>query len=267
MSPDEIEAIVRDDNSGVRESILRSIGIFTVALFAISDSPAGERLDLCGTGTLVAIADSRYILTAAHVWERCLRRARQVGITLKEGVDHCFPIDTNALVPVGPPGPPVSDDWGPDSILLRMPVEYVGRIEVYRAFYNLERQRRIRDFQCVNTRVLMGTPEALGDFTQKHADISINGFFVAPDAPCYAHGEFDYVDLSVDLAAPGVPQDFGGVSGGGLWLVQVFESAQAGKLDWHVILEGLAFFQSDVVNGHRVIRCHGQKTIQATAPL
>jgi hypothetical protein len=130
MTPEEIEAIVRDDNSGVRKSIVRSVGTFTVSLFAISNSEAGERLDLCGTGTLVAIAESHFILTAAHVWDRCLRRARQVGITLKEGVDHCFPLAANTIVRLGPPGRIESDEWGPDSILLRVPEELVGSIEV-----------------------------------------------------------------------------------------------------------------------------------------
>ncbi len=53
-SPNEIDGILRDDNSGLRESVVRNLGDFTVALLAIYNGP-NERVVLAGTGTLVLI--------------------------------------------------------------------------------------------------------------------------------------------------------------------------------------------------------------------
>lgn len=99
----EIEAILRDEKSVLRERIVRDIGTFTVALFGVFESKEGDRLQLGGTGTLVAVADSHYILTAAHVWEKVPRTARMVGITLRENADHRFLMEAKAIVPLGPP--------------------------------------------------------------------------------------------------------------------------------------------------------------------
>jgi hypothetical protein len=65
---EEIGNVLRSDES-LQSRIVRSLGNFTVALLAISDYP--ERLDLAGTGTVVMIDGTYYILTARHVWEEC----------------------------------------------------------------------------------------------------------------------------------------------------------------------------------------------------
>jgi hypothetical protein len=63
--PREIEGILRDETSWLRESIVRNVGDFTVALLAICDAP-NERLELAGTGTLVESGGEHFILTGRH---------------------------------------------------------------------------------------------------------------------------------------------------------------------------------------------------------
>jgi hypothetical protein len=92
--------------------------------------------------------------------------------------------------------------------------------------------------------------------------LSINGFFTDVNAEPYVKGDFDYIDLKEDVSLPGVPQTFGGVSGGGLWRVQIYESADKAKIDWSWCLEGTAFHQSEVVDNRRTIRCHGPQSIR-----
>ena len=79
----------------------------------------------------------------------------------------------------------------------------------------------------------------------------------------HRHGDFDYVDLKEDTTFPGVPKDFGGVSGGGLWRVQVFGSPGNAEIRRKWSLEGVAFYQLKISDSQMVIRCHGQDNIRA----
>jgi len=269
---EEIGRILRDPASGLLERIVRDIGLYTVGLLRVSRTREGERLDLCGTGTLVSVAGDRYIKTAAHVWEKLLKSdaPTSVGVTLKEYVDHKSLIDRAVIVAIGPPKPAKWNEWGPDLVFLRVPPEHVGAIEVHKVFLNLMQKRTVGfEAMSIDLRVLMGTPYELADCTDTHASLQINGMFCAPDsapfspiqAPESVRREFDYIDLDMELALPGVPQKFGGVSGGGLWRVWVYSSPSTGEIEWLKYLEGVAFHESDLVDGHRVIRCHGPQSI------
>jgi hypothetical protein len=63
----------------------------------------------------------------------------------------------------------------------------------------------------------------------------------------------------MDVSFPGIPGRFGGVSGGGFWSVIIF-GLPDGKVDWYLTLVGVAFYQFDMENNNRVIRCHGQES-------
>jgi hypothetical protein len=223
----------------------------------------------------VSFAGDRYILTASHVWAELLRSERptSLGVTLRENIDHASLIDRDAIVAVGPPRPAIWNEWGPDLIFLRVPPEHVGAIEAHRVFHNLMRNRTLGvEAMCIDLRVLMGTPGELAQYMPRHADLQITGMFCANDtgrfSPIAAPPlmcDFDYIDLDMDVALPGVPQNFGGVSGGGLWRVLVYWSLSTREIVWAKDIEGVAFHQSDLVNGHRIIRCHGPQSIGATA--
>lgn len=261
-SPEQIRAALEDEKSGLRETIVRSVGAHTVVLFAISATREGEVLELGETGTLVSIADSHYILTAAHVWEERLKSGRDVGITLKEDIDHCCRIHASVLAPSGPTKPQNWNEWGPDLVFLKLPSNHVGGVKAFRSFYRLDIERASIKFDGIEVRILLGAPRESGKYTPTHAELNINGFFEDINAKNYRKGDFDYIDLEEDASLPGVPRSFGGVSGGGLWRVQVFESHESGKIDWSWFLDGVAFHQSDLIDNHRVIRCHGPQSIQ-----
>lgn len=271
MEIEEIAQVLQDPTSGLQDRIVRNVGLFTVGLLRISQKAHGERLDLCGTGTLVWFAGVHYILTAAHVWEMLCETPAptSVGLTLRENLDHKYLIDRATIVATGPPKPVQWNEWGPDIVFLRVPPEHVGAIEVYRVFWNLAQKRNFSHVICIDLRVLKGTPHELGEFTEIHAELEITGMFSAPhieryssmQAPEAIRRDYDYVDLDMDLALPGVPQTFGGVSGGGLWRVLVYWSDSTNEITWKIEIEGVAFHQSDPINGHRTIRCHGPQSI------
>ena len=263
-----IEARLRTEPSKLREEIVRDIGRFTVALFGVSRSSEGDHLQLARTGTLVTVSGSHYILTAAHVWERVLKHSQKVGITLRENTDHQFLMETSVITASGPSIPDEWGEWGPDLAFLRVPRERVGAIEAYGRvnFYNLTRERQATPAgDHLEIWVLMGAPAAFAESTQTHTDLQFTGQFSHIEK-YQVRGELDYFDLSTDVTLPGIPQHFGGVSGGGLWKILISGTTSPEQISWLAVLQGVAFWQSSQVNGHRIIRCHGPRSISAALP-
>ena len=259
--PREIESILKDSTSGLRDKVIRNLGLFTVAFLAISDEP-NEQFEMAGTGTLVELSGKHFILTARHVWERRLKSADQIGVTRKPEVSHRFPISPRKVVPLGPPRPEVWDEWGPDIVLLHIMPEYVGDLAAVKSFWNLSRPdvklEPPREVLAVD--ILMGTPVALGTIIGSHAELQITGIFFSKLETESTRGEFDYRDFDIDLSQDG-PRDFGGVSGGGLWQVNLYWSS-TGEIDWKLIFRGVAFYQFPPVADHTVIRCHGVRALK-----
>jgi hypothetical protein len=251
----------------LRQAIVERIGSSTVALFALLNSPEGEVLKLAGTGTLFAKRNVRFILTATHVWERVLKTSERFGINLIENIDHSFWIDPKTVAAQSLPNP-TWGEWGPDLTLLRIPSEHLGSIDARKLFYDPRIDGTaaftLKD-EHIRVWLLMGTPEARGHFQQSHATVEINGRFI-PDAKYQERNGLDYYDLTVDTSIVGPSQSFGGVSGGGLWRVLLYYSPE-GKINWVQSLEGVAFYQGDLQNGHRTIRCHGPKSILVVTKL
>jgi hypothetical protein len=265
MNLSEIRTLFRESHE-LRLQITRDIGSFTVSLFALVETKEGERLQLAGTGTLVAAGKAHFILTANHVWEEVLKAASKMGITLTDRIDHHFFIDINTIIPVGPPKQNDWSEWGPDLVFLRVPSEYLGTINAYRSFYDPAVDgRNTLAVDHLQTRVLMGTPEALGRFTPTHAAVEINGYFM-PAEFYQTRGDFDYYDFEIDTSPDDIPGSFAGVSGGGLWQVLIYSSQTTGRIDWLRTLEGLAFYQFPSDNSRRTIRCHGPQSIRAMMP-
>lgn len=247
-----------DGSAELKVSLVRDIGRFTVALFA-SD---GNQIRLAGTGTLLTVSNSHYILTAAHVWEEILKTSLRIGVTLEEGINQKFFMDTQTIVPCGPTKPAAWDEWGPDIILLRVPSYHAGSIGTHRTFYqqNVDGQAP-PNVDHIHFGVLMGTPEVLGNFTPSYADVQIEAFHSFEVIP-RTKDQYDYFDVGVDISSPGSTKTFEGVSGGGLWRVALYRSSTGG-IDWALALEGVAFFQFPAENERRVVRCHGPKSVLA----
>jgi hypothetical protein len=258
----EIEAQLREEESFLREETVRVIGGFTVALLGVFGSRESASLRLGGTGTLVTVGNSSYILTAAHVWEWFVQTgAKGIGLTLKENQEHEFLLNIETIVASGPEHVGDWNEWGPDLTFLRLPPELVGQVGAYKSFRNLTQNKSDpTHIGSLEMWVLMGAPAVQGVFTRAHADLVINGFF-SRVGNRETRGEFDYIDLEMDVSFPGVPGTFGGVSGGGLWKVIAFELS-GGIIEWQWNLAGVAFYQLDLDNSSRVVRCHGEKSIR-----
>jgi hypothetical protein len=256
----EIESMLRGSGE-LRQNIARSLGSSTVALFAVFDDLGKEQLKLAGSGSLIFVGDSHYILTAAHVWEY-IKPAAKLGITLTDNINHRHLIDVAAIVPTAFNADGSGwNEWGPDLAMLRIPSEHVGGIKAFMVFEDVKAAPRPLHVECLEAWVVMGTPGELGTFTQSHAEVQITGRFVDPRL--HNRGEHDYFDFEMDSSSPGMPKSWGGLSGGGLWRVMVYCSPETGKIDWAQRLKGVVFWEFPIKNGHRVVRGHGPKSIEA----
>jgi len=244
------------------QKVQRSLGNSTVALFVLLDDRGTERLEPAGTGTLVVIGDHYYILTAAHVW-KCLESALRFGISVIEDRDHKTWIDPKTIVPtVLKPLGSEWGEWGPDVALLRIPQVLVGSIKARRSFEDLTTPGKMLNAPTVEFWAVMGTPKELGTFTAQHAEVQISAFF--GDPKYHRRGKDDYYDLEVNSTRPGVPKNFQGVSGGGLWRILAYVSPETQEVDWVQRLKGVAFFELPRTGGDYVtIRCHGPKSLTA----
>ncbi len=271
MEPDvnlkKVQAILKGttkEQSEEWKAIIRSVSSSAVVIVAVSQSALGPRIEQAGTGTLVFVEGSHFILTAAHVWECVLKRADKLGITIRTGrsFPNEFLMEVATIAPFALPRQRDWDEWGPDLILLRIPPFHVGTIEAFKTFYNLSTEtRRLTNSNHLETWMLFGAPHALGQFTQTQAHLHARAFQVIEESS-YSRDGLDYIDVFAHWPSQQVPINFGGVSGGGLWKILIFSEPSTGKLDYIRTLEGVAFYHLRIEGDHGVIRCHGLESIR-----
>ena len=267
MTIDKIEAILRDEKSGLGERGGRAAGNFTVAMLAVANPElSAHPLRLVGTGTLVIVNDVHYILTAAHVWKAVQERGSMLGLTLSEGKDHEFLIPNANIVASGPKYDPASVAWGPDIVFLRIPPERLGTLKAHKNFYNLSIQRPGGPLDCIKTNAVIGTPGEMAEQWPRYAVLQVTAFFLETVPNRITRGNFDYLEYTVDMNFPGVPSTFGGVSGGGLWEISFYFCEKTQKIETIERLIGVAYVETALVQGHREIRFHGYKSIRAAKP-
>jgi hypothetical protein len=262
MNPVEIQDRLFDQTSGLAERIARDLGSYSVALLSVTGSGEDELLDFRGSGSLVSVGDSAYILTAAHVWE-LFTIAAGIGLTLdKEHVDHRFFIDVKSIMAYGPKDSSSWGPWGPDMRLLRIPPKEEAELKKVKKFYSLTID--IPEPPNVNSLevwILIGSPAEQSKRLPKHASLTINGIF-ATIRSNHTHAGLDYVDLDMDVSFPGIPNTFFGASGGGLWSVLIYGS-ENGELRWIPNLVGMACWQLPLQGHVRPVRCLGAKSIRS----
>lgn len=241
---------------------------FVVSLYVPRSQHSEPPLRFIGSGTLVQVEETYHVLTAAHVWHET-RDAEQVGLVISSS-----PLEFKVhryVITVKQVWDRENAEWGPDLALLQLPPSVVSTMKVHKSFLNLTLQKAALGARPVRTEAglwtITGMVEQFSEVHQ-HPESSI----VEVTAPAKAffsmiqqtHDRkgYDYFDCGVMVNLPGVPLSFGGVSGGGLWEVGV-SMAKSGKISWDGkrYFRGVAFWQSGVSGGRRIVRCHGPRSI------
>jgi hypothetical protein len=226
---------------------------------------------LAGTGTLVEYMGVHYVLTAHHVWEKCLSKpeVENVGFILSHQ-EYTSRLPTKYIDPIVV-GSPISDEAGPDVILLKLPVgaPILQAIKAKKSFFKIDFELEEKLHFCSDKMDLYAIAGFIGERTKAesrphgiiltcHANMNFTGIERSFDKD-----EFDYEDcLAVYTDTNDLPNSFGGTSGGGLWKIELFTGNQIGR----IVLSGVAFYQSEQLENERFLRCHGPKTIYQKVP-
>ena len=147
--------------------------------------------------------------------------------------------------------------------MLELPAISVGRINAHKVFLDLVQQRQA--FLTDPWELDRGIWAVTG-MSGEESEIEGRAFFSGVRDK-FKRGEWDDIDSSADLALAGVPQTFGGISGGGLWQVPLARSKKTNQLTWpgRKRFQGVAYWQTFPEDNHRLIRCHGPEGIFETA--
>jgi hypothetical protein len=259
---------IGDIPQAVLDEVILSLKNYLVALYVLLPEKPQPRLRLIGSGTLVEIEGTHYILTAAHVWHET-RGAEKIGLVLTEN-QSSFMIPRDSICAEELWNGQISE-WGPDIALLRLATAFVPTITAHKSFLNLARQKEsLASCPPVTENGLWAVTGMVGEFSefQAHPQAKIieghvhGSAFITSVQQAHQRGEYDYFDLGANLQLPGAPSSFGGVSGGGLWEVKL-SMTKSKEISWNEkrYFRGVAFWQSEVSDDHRMIRCHGPKSI------
>ena len=264
MPSNALQFRLGDVPKAVAESMTQTLNSYCVMLLGLRPVRGDETVTFCGSGTLVSVDAGHYVVTAAHVWET-LREFPTVGLTLTE-YESRFGIPCDAIDPVVIHGKR-SAQWGPDMAFLRLPAPSLGRIKAHKTFFNLSSRRAVMldtspDLE-VGVWAVVGVPAELSILGRQKVELHGGAFFSAIDAT-HRRGKFDYLDLAIDLSGRSAsPSSCEGLSGGGLWHLPMARQVtdRGHKWQWRHVLEGVAFYQTDVQMALRHVRCHGRASL------
>lgn len=128
----------RDIPQSVLNEVILSLKNYLVALYVLLSEKPQPRLRLIGSGTLVEIEGSSYILTAAHVWH-ATRGVEQIGLVLTEQ-QTSFMMPRDSICTKELWKGEVSE-WGPDIALLKLAPAAISTITARKSFLNLALQK------------------------------------------------------------------------------------------------------------------------------
>jgi hypothetical protein len=225
-----------------------------------------------GTGTLGRLGTVCGILTAGHVIKR-LPTSGEVGIVLFPSITpniQNLTLDmnytSNVVIWDG------IDGHVPDIGFLQIPSRIVAYIEsVGCVFYNFEKTHGLsRTSPTLNLAYCYAIPGIIAEWASdmpgkqpKTRIKDVQGLFLAVKIVReFLENDSRLFECKIHYAADAkVPTSYGGVSGGALWQMDV-ELSGTRIIGMKKRLYGVAFRQSAIVNGERLIHCQSKDTIE-----
>ena len=232
-----------------------------------------ETADLLGSGVLVTANKQYAILTAHHVLEILPKTGRLGLVLLDKEEKTTIDIDGIDYVKIDRGN---TDKDGPDIGFVKLSTNIASVIGAKKSFYNLDKRQELfinnppndRDgiwdaqgFIEQLTKVEMDNnrKKMVKAFCQYGAFGGIEGYEI--------RGKYDYYDFPInDLRRDIDPDNFGGISGGGLWQL-ILGMNNEGELNVkELLLRGIVYFQDPFdVHQKSKLRCHAYKSIYEQA--
>ncbi|MBN1803652.1 MAG: hypothetical protein JW837_00235 [Sedimentisphaerales bacterium] len=259
-------------NDSLSDEIKAIIHGYTIALVRVQSDQSKE--NVFGSGTLVSLHGEYGILTAAHVTEEmsnmyevqfCITKNRHRFVVKKEHL---------SVLKVGWPGEITLD--GPDLSFVLMPMYMVGTIKAYKSFYPLDHILHYNMTECdfmntspyfisgyIGKQTISKTQN--GGLTGSHGLQPFIG--ISESIENYSvRGNYDYCSIPIEYVSNnGNPEDFKGFSGGGLWKGKFYRDVKNELRVDDFILQGVAYYQSQMKCKNRKIICHSHKSISTAA--
>jgi len=250
----------------LKDSLTREIADFTVT-FVLDQRVAGS-------GTLLRAGNNFGILTATHVAELFTgRNAKSVGLVISQH-KHQFVLSPDYLIPIKIfDCTVISPDAGPDMTFLRIvKPDDEANIVRFKSAYRLE-GRSFGQFSGVPIGELpwwiAGAPAEMSASdgergTSSHVLTALQWVGEATMVSIDSLSDFDLVRLRISAGQHNFPLDYGGVSGGGIWVSAFAIDPEKGfeTISYDPpFLAGVAFYQSASSEGERIIVGHGPSSI------
>jgi hypothetical protein len=255
------------------EGVCQEICNFTIGLVKLHGSDPVQGAGLGGSGTLVQIDQQYGILTASHVLDY-LNDSVAIGLILANATKpslHAVKVrcETMRWLRIEP-----ADDknQGPDLAILTLASVDVGTVGAVKSFYNLPKREWLLDRPPALNEGIWFLAGFVDEYTSERQPDRGYSRIIGFRGACgrgwvdkqYRIGNFDYLDFEVTYGGVNdPPQSFGGTSGGGLWQVPLVRTPGGDLKPQGLLLSGVAFYQSPIIENRRVIRCHGRDGVYA----
>ena len=273
MSNQFIDMPIRDLPRNLIADISQQLHWYSTGLIKIfQDNRNSEIANLIGSGTFVYIEGVHGILTAQHV-SALISDSCDIGLTLSAS-EQKHTIDSKYLKIIEV-AKPLNPSEGPDISFIVLPPSDLGTIKAFKSFHNLTQKRKaiLNKFPEISLGIwfICGIPDEATriENSEKGFDYlkAFHGFCGAAGvARPTVRGDYDYLEVDVQCGESSEgPVSYGGVRGGGLWQITLIQDKNGAIQPKDYILSGLAFYQSDLKNEARFIRCHGRHSIYKMA--
>lgn len=257
------------------------IATCSVGLVKIPGGAAPGEPDLIGSGTLARIGDKYGILTAQHVLPHLMKESTEFGVSILPYA-HRYTISVSDVHVVELPKLTKQADR-PDIAFMFLTGSKLGAIQAKKSFWSIPHWRDRMLLNPVDKYnslwLISGCP---GEFTKTEKSY---GQFKTVKSFCnmlgcsgvereYFDQEFDYLEVSVLYQEGcGLPETFGGVSGGGLWQIPITESENGMPQGGEPLLSGVACWETNIketrersgsdvqAKRERWILCHGPHSV------
>tara|TARA_B110001469_G_C9619055_1_gene308387 strand:- start:382 stop:1224 length:843 start_codon:yes stop_codon:yes gene_type:complete len=240
--------------------------------------PMYQGTKLLGSGTLIQVDDAFGILTARHVLS-----AQTPPIIFQDSITeviqlcidrqwHHFTLPHAALSEIVI-AEPVPGKKGADLTFIRISdCEELEILKRKKGFWNLSDFTEDDHFDLSKPGLLCltGYPaEKCGIRTDDKGNVELMSFCLGLTGfrdDIYVDEEFDYIEFTSHHGTnPDLPENYGGMSGGGLWHVNMTYGTKSKNFTYEhdsVQLCGVAFFQEHESEGVMKITGHGSQSLQ-----
>ena len=182
------------------------------------------------------------------------KRKGEFSLCIRGDVVHRLAIKTSQFehIVLGDSRQNRFEHTGPDlSFLMITDSKLLGTLASKKSFYPLIQKTDISQYPRNKLRQLpcfiSGSPQEFSQEMGKHKGELLTKF-VHLQVPALFHSlkhknGFDYLRLEVGSGVQECPRDYGGVSGGGIWL-PIAQETKTQDFDFHPVLQGVVFYES-----------------------